>query len=174
MGSNRICKMCFTNFARKTSEYSDFCSSECRSKLVNRKKCTNGCDEADMMVVPVNFVTGDIHYKKVCKKCRNGRYVNRQLGRSFVQNVSGTELEQLERKVKARYGESFYSSKGWLRLRYQTLIDKGHQCAVCGSTDKPMHVDHIKPRSKFPQLALEKSNLQVLCKQCNLGKGADY
>ncbi len=34
-----------------------------------------------------------------------------------------------------------------------------------------MHVDHIKPRRKYPELALSRSNLQVLCNLCNHGKG---
>jgi 5-methylcytosine-specific restriction endonuclease McrA len=33
-----------------------------------------------------------------------------------------------------------------------------------------IHVDHIKPRSLYPELALEFSNLQVLCMDCNQGK----
>lgn len=33
-----------------------------------------------------------------------------------------------------------------------------------------MHVDHIKPRSLFPDLALRLENLQVLCSQCNEAK----
>ena len=33
-----------------------------------------------------------------------------------------------------------------------------------------MHVDHVKPRSKFPELALDLSNLQVLCNLCNVAK----
>ena len=34
-----------------------------------------------------------------------------------------------------------------------------------------IHVDHIKPRSKYPKLALDQSNLQPLCETCNLKKG---
>lgn len=33
-----------------------------------------------------------------------------------------------------------------------------------------MHVDHIKPRSKYPHLAYDVNNLQVLCQDCNFGK----
>jgi 5-methylcytosine-specific restriction endonuclease McrA len=33
-----------------------------------------------------------------------------------------------------------------------------------------MHIDHIKPKSKFPDLALTEENLQILCRDCNLGK----
>jgi hypothetical protein len=35
---------------------------------------------------------------------------------------------------------------------------------------KKLHVDHIKSRSKHPDLALEITNLQVLCADCNIGK----
>lgn len=34
-----------------------------------------------------------------------------------------------------------------------------------------MNVDHIKPRKLFPELALDPDNLQVLCHECNHGKG---
>ncbi|MFC6439812.1 HNH endonuclease [Bowmanella sp. JS7-9] len=33
-----------------------------------------------------------------------------------------------------------------------------------------LHVDHVKPRAKFPELALDINNLQILCETCNLGK----
>jgi 5-methylcytosine-specific restriction endonuclease McrA len=35
-----------------------------------------------------------------------------------------------------------------------------------------MMVDHIVPRSKRPDLALDISNLQTLCGRCNRGKGS--
>jgi len=37
-------------------------------------------------------------------------------------------------------------------------------------TSRQIHVDHIKPRSKFPELELVFDNLQVLCDDCNIGK----
>lgn len=33
-----------------------------------------------------------------------------------------------------------------------------------------IQVDHIKPRSKYPDLAYDPKNLQVLCRDCNKGK----
>jgi 5-methylcytosine-specific restriction endonuclease McrA len=45
---------------------------------------------------------------------------------------------------------------------------------VLGATpehESVMHVDHIKPRRKYPHLALVFDNLQVLCHDCNHGKG---
>lgn len=67
---------------------------------------------------------------------------------------------------------SFYNSREWLQLRYKTLTKYGRQCMCCGN--KPpncvIHVDHIKPRSLYPELELSLDNLQILCADCNLGK----
>lgn len=67
----------------------------------------------------------------------------------------------------------FYESKEWRAVRYQALKLHGGKCQYCGNRPlkrSGLHVDHIKPRSKYPELELELSNLQVLCKDCNLGK----
>lgn len=68
---------------------------------------------------------------------------------------------------------SFYKSSGWRRIRYSALKESNGKCACCGAEAKNgaiLHVDHIKPRSLFPELALDPNNLQVLCEPCNLGK----
>lgn len=70
--------------------------------------------------------------------------------------------------------DAFLEGYEWRRLRMEVLKEQGARCQCCGATPKDgvrMHVDHIKPRRKFPELALEKSNLQVLCEVCNHGKG---
>lgn len=67
----------------------------------------------------------------------------------------------------------FYRSPEWLQLRYWALREYGGKCQCCGSRPSSsyhLHVDHIKPRSRYPWLALEPDNLQVLCSECNLGK----
>ena len=70
--------------------------------------------------------------------------------------------------------DRFYNSAAWKQVRYEVLRKYGPTCMLCGSTKGPAHVDHVKPRSKYPDLALEISNLQVLCKSCNLGKSNIY
>lgn len=69
----------------------------------------------------------------------------------------------------------FYTSDAWRRVRYRALKKHGNACQCCGtpaSRKKPLHVDHIKPRSKHPELELDINNLQILCEDCNLGKGS--
>lgn len=66
-----------------------------------------------------------------------------------------------------------YSKQGGSRVTI-TRFDTPVQC--CGRTPQihrvVLHVDHVKPRHFFPELALEITNLQVLCEDCNKGKGA--
>lgn len=76
------------------------------------------------------------------------------------------------KKSKEKRG-GFYDTNKWTRLRYMALKEHGAACQCCGATRKDgvkMHVDHIKPRSKYPELELELTNLQVLCEPCNMGK----
>lgn len=79
------------------------------------------------------------------------------------------ELDQARAKNK-RLVNSFFNSDSWRNLRYRALKEYGRICALCRKTEGVMHVDHIKPRSKFPELALVFENLQILCDECNLGK----
>jgi hypothetical protein len=68
----------------------------------------------------------------------------------------------------------FLRSYEWRKVRYEALKNNNGTCELCGR-GKPhgvlLHVDHIKPRRTHPHLALELSNLQVLCEECNHGKG---
>lgn len=69
---------------------------------------------------------------------------------------------------------SFYDTDEWRAVRFEALRLSDGRCCLCGRSKRDhgvvLHVDHIKPRSKFPELALTLANLQVLCEDCNLGK----
>jgi hypothetical protein len=69
--------------------------------------------------------------------------------------------------------KDFYKSTAWQTLRYLALKLNSGRCECCGaraSDGVRLHVDHIKPRSAYPELALSIDNLQVLCEDCNVGK----
>lgn len=71
---------------------------------------------------------------------------------------------------------AFYSSKEWRALREWALNHYGRKCMhpKCKfgpiKSDTDLHIDHIKPKAKFPDLALDKDNVQVLCVLCNRTK----
>lgn len=81
--------------------------------------------------------------------------------------------EKSKHRVKKQERKGFYESRAWRELRYFALKAADGLCALCGRGKKHgvvLHVDHIKPRSKHPELELDADNLQVLCEDCNLGK----
>jgi len=82
----------------------------------------------------------------------------------------------MKRNNRRKESEKFLSSWKWTTLRYKVLQVHGKKCMCCGATpddgETVICVDHIKPRHTHPHLSLEESNLQVLCHDCNKGKGA--
>ncbi len=79
-----------------------------------------------------------------------------------------------ERADRMRDREFFYSTPEWRALRQQVIKEDGKTCAECRvriNGSKDLTVDHIVPRSLYPELALKRDNLQVLCRSCNSSKG---
>lgn len=72
----------------------------------------------------------------------------------------------------------FYKSREWQELRVRVLEKYDCKCMMCGRSPKDhgvvLNVDHIKPRSKYPELSLCFENLQILCGACNRGKLNKY
>ena len=69
--------------------------------------------------------------------------------------------------------KDFYSSRAWKILRYQAFEKYGNRCQCCGARPDDyitLHVDHVKPKSTHPELALDLNNMQILCEDCNIGK----
>ncbi len=69
--------------------------------------------------------------------------------------------------------KGFYQSSEWRQLRYLALRNSEGCCCCCGARASDgivLHVDHIKPRSRYPELELSLDNLQILCEDCNKGK----
>lgn len=68
----------------------------------------------------------------------------------------------------------FLKTYEWRRVRFMALKASNGRCQACGASRESgaeLNVDHIKPRALFPALALDLENLQVLCSECNHGKG---
>ena len=84
----------------------------------------------------------------------------------------GVKKPAKAKKLATTHKLGFYWSDAWRDLRYRVLVKFGRSCMACGVMGSPAHVDHIKPRSKYPELELTFDNLQVLCEACNMGKRA--
>jgi 5-methylcytosine-specific restriction endonuclease McrA len=94
---------------------------------------------------------------------------------SVYQKPVGEQKTRSEFLEARQQSKAFYASDEWKFVRYQALQKYGARCHCCGATRDDgvqIHVDHIKPRSKYPRLALDINNLQILCEPCNKGKSA--
>lgn len=65
--------------------------------------------------------------------------------------------------------------KLYIQLRRDMSFSRSLHCDCCGRkiTDKKggqLQVDHIRPRSKWPELSLDLDNFQLLCRRCNFKK----
>jgi hypothetical protein len=87
--------------------------------------------------------------------------------------------DALQNEIRERNDyDRFYASQEWKILRERFL--RTHQgrngvmlCYYCHCQieQRDITVDHFKPRSKFPELALEITNLRLACRSCNSSKG---
>lgn len=92
------------------------------------------------------------------------------------ESIKPKGYKQKSKKSEIINIETFYDSWAWKDLRYQALKKYGRRCMNCGQQPNKdnkviIHVDHIKPIRIYPELALDINNLQVLCGDCNQGKG---
>ena len=62
------------------------------------------------------------------------------------------------------------NSRRYREQRERIFSRDGRVCQLCGTDEGEMHIDHIIPRKVGGGHDLD--NLRVLCKSCNLRKGA--
>lgn len=70
--------------------------------------------------------------------------------------------------------KEFYESYEWRKVRYGALIAADGKCQLCGRSKHDgiiLNVDHIVSLRTNWKLRAAISNLQVLCHECNHGKG---
>ncbi len=109
----------------------------------------------------------NVHRERAIQRLKQGT-VKKVVKRVVDQNKSLTK--KIRALKQGREPNGFYETEEWQQLRYRVLRTYGRKCMLCGATNCELHVDHIKPRSKYPELSLAFDNLQVLCRLCNLGK----
>ena len=84
-----------------------------------------------------------------------------------------TRPVEVDREMPRMKSSEVYKTAEWRRIRMVAIQKYGARCQCCGRSAKDgiiIHVDHIKPISKYPELAFDVDNLQILCEECNQGK----
>lgn len=86
------------------------------------------------------------------------------------------EKAELERKTRSPAKQraaariAFLKSPEWKAARERVFAERGRVCYICEA--EATQVDHVKPRSKYPELALSHDNLRPICWPCNKRKAA--
>ena len=121
------------------------------------------------LISPTGKDTWHPYISFVCTKCGKdswrlyGETRNRCIGCGHA-HVSRKKSRKLSPSVV------FTRSREWKNIRGRALEKYGTECLKCGSSEN-IQVDHIKPKSQYPELALDIENLQPLCWDCNKKKG---
>jgi len=108
---------------------------------------------------------------KLIKQIRKKKAGRKRKKRKQPPLISGATLAY----VMSLSPREFYACDEWRYVRYEALLLNDGRCECCGRGKHQgiiLHVDHIKPRSRYPALQLRVDNLQVLCIDCNMGKQA--
>ncbi len=55
----------------------------------------------------------------------------------------------------------------WKNMRKEVFERDNYTCQICGQVGGVLHPDHIKPKSKFPELVFVIDNVRTLCRECH-------
>lgn len=118
------------------------------------------------------------HSSGRCKRCRKGGNTRGLLkGRGWNKGLEGFGkwpkwYPKMEKNPAWKGGVTSAGTKlrnspqyaGW---RKSVFIRDSYTCVICGIVGGPLHADHIKPFSKFPELRLSLENGRTLCVPCH-------
>ena len=103
------------------------------------------------------------------------RYKEYERNKEKLENITNSKFRQNKCLAQNIYYElySLYDSKEELKhkIRKRSKVI----CPYCGIQETPYHVDHILPRSKYPEFSMFNHNLIGVCSVCNSRyKGDDF
>lgn len=126
----------------------------------------------------IEYYDGIIIKQKQTNKTKKQpiKHLEQKINVSINVDIKPIGYNQKSKKSEEINKDNFYNTWAWKDIRYQALHKCGRRCMSCGASPLKdnkvvLHVDHIKPFRKYPELALDINNLQVLCEDCNMGKG---
>jgi 5-methylcytosine-specific restriction endonuclease McrA len=105
------------------------------------------------------------------RKKTNCQWAIETIRRYFGRDADCEPAPRQDREVRIKRKEKRRAKREARKAERRRKFWASRACGATPEDGLKMHVDHIKPRKHYPHLALEHSNLQVLCEVCNHGKG---
>ncbi len=177
----QCCVVCHTSFSGAIDPLKLFCTTKCMkiyeaNPSIEIKQLKVALEEKERKLQQIYKSRNLAKYPFNCKICgvlvlSSGNGLSKSHKKGICKKKCGiVEIQPKFPPRKKSTSSEFYLSRPWQELRYKVIKKYGRKCMLCNDTKSVMHVDHIKPRSKYPHLSLDINNLQVLCEPCNLGK----
>lgn len=111
------------------------------------------------------------YFLTVLKEVESSRKADLQQDEKFKTESTIKERKRiLSNSSKKQKINCFYLSNRWLILKGKVRDLYKCGCMKCGNNKCEIHIDHIFPRSLYPELQYSIHNLQILCKDCNMKK----
>jgi len=181
------CSYCGNSFKREPSKTKGkknlFCSIDCHNKF--RLKCVYVCEVCGKKFhrpVRLNqkkprFCCRDCMHQKLreernpincyCNKCGKAFHSTPyQMWRGEGRFCSMACKTKWQTGIYKRgTPHHYYSTVGWRKIRKKVLERDKNKCTRCGTSDKHLHVNHIKLRELGGTDDLD--NLETLCRRCH-------
>ena len=122
------------------------------------------CDDEDI-AFECGYESDDDHAEWI-------KYKEKLVKKRFITILDNgnISINQWDEKYKAtEYKTSQRNIPDWQLLRLSVFQRDNYTCVYCGSTEKPLHCDHVVPYSKGGSNELD--NLATSCPSCNMSKG---
>ena len=112
-----------------------------------------------------------IRLKKLKPKMENAIKEYKECVPHKIEKYSSPEVEEDENKLLLKVYSDKFSKKNTVGRKYYDKImnNAGGICPICGCS-APTQLDHYLPKSKYPLLVVESSNLVPICMACNYNK----
>ncbi len=89
------------------------------------------------------------------------------------------KLEERKKSINERYAprnifnrwRDSIEGKEWKQKQYKKQQGKCAECSFVAHSAEYLEIDHIKPISTNPELAIDIKNLRLVCSPCNRKKG---
>jgi 5-methylcytosine-specific restriction endonuclease McrA len=133
----------------------------------------------------VEIISGDKKSKRaswefIVHYCEGEHFISRivRQQRNLLRKQTRVISIAEKNEYSAENAKDLYNSPEWRRLRVKIIEEQNGECQMCGRSHKKhgiiIHVDPIIPLSVDWSKRFDESNLQLLCEDCNLGKGNRY
>lgn len=140
-----------------------FCNRSCSAKHSN-KTARPSRKKMDKVVCHGCGVSFSMWHHAAAR--RKKHFHSKECWRSHLKTLRGS-LHHSWKGGHPSASKNFYNSVEWHEVRYRAFGRDNFTCLHCGKHGGKIEAHHIKPRLKFPELALKLGNLATLCRPCH-------